>query len=693
MRARADLESGIQAVKDDTVKLYCCGCMCGSVCLGALIGLIFLLCSITSLGPEEQVVIFGPKGKYERNGPATILVTPARKKEWRKATRLSPREYAVIKNTKSGEYRHEEGPQLLFIGAYDVQEEVRPKMVLQKHEYVRLIDSLSGFERIASGPQTIVPKPLETWPDDIENAVVLGTDLAVLSFNKTTGKKRLVTEGGVFIPTPYEVILEVRKATLLGQRDFAVVKNVMDGTLRHVEGPQLLQVGAYDTVLKVKAKVVLEKDEYIRLMDEATGVERIERGPKTFVPQPTEVYTEGVQKAAFLDTDTAILVLNEVTGQERLVTTKGVFVPSPDEEILETRELIRVLPHEAVVLRDAGGAITVQMGSYDAQASAFFLPPYSEVVVHNWSSYSEPTDGEQKLTKVTFQKIDMRTRKMFFSYEVRTSDNVKLKLEGTIFWRVNDVPKMINVTSDPEGDVWHHARSALIQAVSQNTLQIFMKSFNNITMEAFNAQAADGFYTGRGVVLSSMELTKFETTDEETKEVLQKIIQESTNRVNRLQQQQGENEVKAAELSAEILLERQKTEFIKAQADNKRLEAKMEGEAVGMTLMKAADAFIGGLNETVENVTSRVDLYKLHETLKGHNVDINNLASGKAELFLTPSNVNLKLAMGGAATGAAPLGSVPAASDDRRLQETGSRVVADAIQEITKVAADTMQEL
>merc|ERR1719409_607535 len=179
-------------------------------------------------------------------------------------------------------------------------------------------------------------------------------------------------------------------------------------------------------------------------------------------------------------------------------------------------------------------------------------------------------------------------KKMFFSYEVRTSDNVQMRLEGTIFWRIMDVPKMINVTSDPEGDVWHHARSALIQAVSQNTLQIFMKSFNNITMEAFNTQAADGFYTGRGVVLSSMELTKFETTDEETKEVLQKIIQESTNRVNRLQQQQGENEVKAAELSAEILLERQKTKFIKTQAENKRLEARMEGEADGMTLMRSA---------------------------------------------------------------------------------------------------------
>merc|ERR1711959_504685 len=98
------------------------------------------------------------------------------------------------------------------------------------------------------------------------------------------------------------------------------------------------------------------------------------------------------------------------------------------------------------------------------------------------------------------------------------------------------------------------------------------------------------------------------------------------------QKQRGENEVKAAELAAEILL-----------------EARMQGEANGMTLMRAADSFIAGLNETVENVTSRVDLYKLHETLKGHNTDINNLASGKAELYLTPSNVNLKLQMGGAA--------------------------------------------
>merc|ERR1719329_1496643 len=192
-----------------------------------------------------------------------------------------------------------------------------------------------------------------------------------------------------------------------------------------------------------------------------------------------------------------------------------------------------------------------------------------------------------------------------------------MNLEGTIFWQVKDVPLMINVTSDPEGDIWHHARSALIQAISANTLQAFMKNFNNISQEASLKEAADGFYSGRGTKLNRMELTKFETTDEDTKVILQKIIQESTNRVNRLQKQKGENDVKAAELAAQIVLERERADLIKSQADNLRLEAKMQGEAAGVTLMRAADSFIDGLNGTVDNVTSRIELYKLHESLKG----------------------------------------------------------------------------
>merc|ERR1740123_791398 len=111
-----------------------------------------------------------------------------------------------------------------------------------------------------------------------------------------------------------------------------------------------------------------------------------------------------------------------------------------------------------------------------------------------WSSYGRPStqnNGQsptQDSSKVAVTKIDMRARKMFFAYEVRTSDNVKLSLEGTIFWQVKDVTIMVSRTADPEGDVWHHARSALIQSVSKSTLDQFMSGFNNITSQAFAAQ-------------------------------------------------------------------------------------------------------------------------------------------------------------------------------------------------------------
>merc|ERR1712193_207518 len=96
-----------------------------------------------------------------------------------------------------------------------------------------------------------------------------------------------------------------------------------------------------------------------------------------------------------------------------------------------------------------------------------------------WSSGS--TAKEKK--KVT--KIDQRSQYMTFNYEVRTSDNVRLRLEGTVFWRVTNVPKMVHATPDPMGDVWHHTRSTLIQAVSQATLEQFMEGFNSIVAQAF----------------------------------------------------------------------------------------------------------------------------------------------------------------------------------------------------------------
>ena len=137
-----------------------------------------------------------------------------------------------------------------------------------------------------------------------------------------------------------------------------------------------------------------------------------------------------------------------------------------------------------------------------------------------WSSGTSPEDLQsnvvRKVTGVAFKvpvkKIDMRPQYAFFEYTVRTSDNVELVLEGQIFWQVNDVAKMIDATGDPKGDVWYHARSALIQAVSLVTLETFMASFNSIVQQAAATDRA--FYEERGVVLHNLEVVRYEPKPE-----------------------------------------------------------------------------------------------------------------------------------------------------------------------------------
>lgn len=371
-----------------------------------------------------------------------------------------------------------------------------------------------------------------------------------------------------------------RKATRLGPLEYALIEDHLTGLPRHVEGPKLVFLGAYDMQLGTHQKIILKKDEYIILVEGETGTERVLKGPQTVVPTPTETSPKGKQKTVFLDTDSAALVVDKTTGMQGLVAKQGVYFPKAYQEVVEVRALIHVLPHETVIERDPKGLYTVHGGS-----CAFFLKPYHELVTMTWSSYSDPipasaTSQPHKRVKVT--KIDMRARMLFFTYEVRTNDNVKLQLDGNIFWRVKDVKKMIDTSSDPEGEVWQHARSALIQAVSKTTLSVFMARFNNISMEAFAAQASDGFYAERGVEIISMEVTRYEPVDSRTARVLQQIIQETTNRINRLQVQNSENDVLAAKLVADIQMEKQRTELIETQSKNEQLHAQMTVESAGM---------------------------------------------------------------------------------------------------------------
>merc|ERR1719203_674077 len=84
------------------------------------------------------------------------------------------------------------------------------------------------------------------------------------------------------------------------------------------------------------------------------------------------------------------------------------------QEIIEIRRLIHVLPHEALIVRDLNGTMTVYsshtsrkedeehnktQGCYtngaDGVGTAFFLPPYSKIVRMSWSAFAAPGGAAQ----------------------------------------------------------------------------------------------------------------------------------------------------------------------------------------------------------------------------------------------------------------------------------------------------------
>jgi len=562
-------------------------------------------------------------------------------------------------DAKSGEQRVVKGPARVVPEPFEsVVDGDGPSdaIELSKRQYVQVTETLTGTQRVVPGPTLFFPDVYETV-GDINEAIELSKRQYVQVTETLTGTQRVVSGPTLFFPDVYDAVGGIREAIELSKLQYVRVTETLTGAVRVVPGPTLFFPDVYETVGDIREAYEVLKHQYLKLLDQTTGALRVERGEATVFPRAHEVAAEGgVRDAVNVDDETAVLVLDRATGQQRLVETQGLFFPAALEDIVEVRKLVRVAPHEVAIVRDNAGAYSFHSGNGTGggQGTSFFLPPHCELVTMHWSSGTSQEDAEKNVVKkvkvpvykVPVTKVDLRAQYAFFEYKVRTNDNVELLLEGTIFWQVVDVPRMIERTGDPKGDVWYHARSALIQAVSAVTLEQFMASFNSIVSRAAATESA--FYEQRGVRVHGLEVVRYECVDAKTAGVLQEIIQETTNRINRLQKQKSENEVEAERLSSQIEIERQRKLLIEAQTANQKLQAAVAGESEGTRLAQSSLAFLEMLNGSVPDAATRLQLLRFFSEQHTLTTQTAHLASGNATLFLTPDNFQLRMQVPGA---------------------------------------------
>lgn len=544
------------------------------------------------------------------NGPSTEVFGPFMSHvETRRAKTLAPNEWIKVRNTQTGNIVIERGPALVFFGAYE--EQVHPA-----------------------------------------NATSSATAIA------------------------------------LDEMSYCVVKNDQTGQLRVERGPKLwFPVGIYDNVLREGRAMALNKFQYVKLVDKQTGIIRVERGEQLVYPTAFEdVVGDGVQSAVNVDETTAVMVRDRENGQLYLHTRPGLFYPTALQEIESIQHRISLEDHETVIIKDKDGRFIFkhgtekpgankgkgeaqtttsktqqQLGSILREPAAgsssnddelliklpvdnepefeggmenyqeeyersFFLQPYSELVELTW------TFGDESRKII---KIDRRPTYLNYSFVCRTCDNVELVLDVTFFWRIVDVKAMIQATNDVAGDLTSHARSVIIEVVSQFTLEKVMAEFNRIISAAI-LNEDDHFYARRGCQIHTVEVRSMRCKDESTEAILREIIEETTHRLSRLQQTESDNEVKLYRTKGLIEHEKMVTELFRIRAELQRQEAQVEGQAEA----DAIKTFMTSLKD-VEGLTTEA-MIGLWNTLRRKDV-VERMADSNSTMYFTPADVNLSI--------------------------------------------------
>merc|ERR1719219_450042 len=452
--------------------------------------------------------------------------------------------------------------------------------------------------------------------------------------DKQTGEMRTVKgETLIFLDCFETYIRSVTTAMALKSHEYCRIENTKTGQIRVERGEQLIYPESYEVIVgnQKHQAINLTCYEYTKIINKKTGKLRTERGEKlVFLDAFDEVVGHQKNDAVEVDEETAVLVRNKRTGQQALVTQKQLFFPSDDEEIMQVRKLTKLADYQACIIRGKDGQDSFFYGKNESERS-FFLPPYSEIVELVWSR-----GRRRERRDLRIKKIDMRPMFMSFEFNCRTSDNVELILEGTLFWEIINPEIMFKLTGDTTGDVCNHARSQFIQSVARVSLQQFMQDFNKIACETHSE--ADDFYSKRGCKIHSLEVTGYTCADHTTSVVLGQIIQETTNRMNRLQQQESECEVKLFKIRGQIEEEKVRAELLSIQTENSNAEAAMEGLSEAEKVKK----FLDELKSEVPDMNSRIELWNV---LRKRDA-LQAVSEGNSKLFFTPSDVNLSIKTG-----------------------------------------------
>merc|ERR1719297_10854 len=161
---------------------------------------------------------------------------------------------------------------------------------------------------------------------------------------------------------------------------------------------------------------------------------------------------------------------------------------------------------------------------------------------------------------------------------------------------------MFAMTGDPPGDICYHVRSVFVRKVAGVTLKAFMDDLHELAKHALKDIE---FFTVRGLRVNAFDIGRYYCADKSTSEILEQIIQETTNRMNRLSQAESENEVNLFRTQGQTEQIRLNSTLLELQHEQTQKEALISGKSEADRVA----AFLKSLAAEVPQLDERIKMW------------------------------------------------------------------------------------
>lgn len=307
-----------------------------------------------------------------------------------------------------------------------------------------------------------------------------------------------------------------------------------DGTNRAVDGPETLT--CLGVTLTKRRLVVANENEYLEV--------RFVAGHSSIVPGPTSLFEDPLEHAGV-----QVKPAKSISNNEALVVYR--------EKLTEATKCVEA--HKVVTREIVRGPVL-----YKPQNASEWTHQFS------WHGHDSSGDREQLARKrphgLKFEKLLLAPSSTYFDVEnVRTADDALLTVRLMIFFKLEDVVKMLDATNDPIADVINSVSSDVITFCAARSFEQFKE-----TSEQLNAigvySALTSTVASRGIAVSKVVFRGFLAPQR-----LQKMHDDAIEKRTRLVLER-ESELQERKLADERLAKEQERESVKRQIESAEAE-------------------------------------------------------------------------------------------------------------------------